>query len=721
MLLVGGGTSVRVNLHQPFGPERAQLIDQAGSALYEARSYEATVRIAAGCTVPALADLAVIVVNGEGREERIEVAHADTRREPLVREMLARSMDRIRQVATREVKTGRQFRWIPSVSKSAIRFVTRTDPTLSELFEALDVRSLIVVPLRTGRRLLGAMALARSAEHEPYHAADLAVAQVIARKAAVAIDNAELHQRTQEETGRRSRLEDALQKWIRVFDVAGWGAAIVDAADLRMDAVNPAFARIHGYPHPESLIGQLFTTLLIPDRCNETDRWATLNDRSEAYESVHLRADGTSFPVLTDVTALEMGAGAASYVVTVQDITELKRAEERLRRAQRMEAVGRLAGGMAHEVNNMMTIILGFGDLLAGAADLPAGRQGEIEEIRKAAIRTARITQQLLAFSRQQILQPAELQLGEVVGEMAAVMRHLLPANIRVETVLSPVAVDVHADRAQLDQVLINLAFNARDAMPMGGTLRLETGSRRFEAEDGMSLIGIPVVPGQYAVLSVSDTGHGMDPGTLGQVFEPFFTTKTMGAGTGLGLATVYGIVKQSGGFVWADSTPGIGTTFTVCLPELPRRAEVPQEQITLEGSGRPRGSATILVIEDEDGVRELARRVLQEEGYTVQDVRSGAEAVDLLDTAGSEIDLVLSDVIVPDMATVQLEEQILERRPRLPIVYMSGYSRDELVDRGLVPAERPFIQKPFTGAELVDVVGSELDIAEARGGPVTI
>jgi nitrogen-specific signal transduction histidine kinase len=407
-------------------------------------------------------------------------------------------------------------------------------------------------------------------------------------------------------------------------------------------------------------------------------------------------------------------------VVTVQDVTELKRAEERLRRAQRMEAVGRLAGGVAHEVNNMMTIILGFSDLMAAATDLPPGRRRDVQEIRKAAVRTARITQQLLAFSRQQVLQPADLQLDEVVGEMATVLRHLLPANVQVETAISPVPATVHADRAQLDQVLINLAFNARDSMPLGGTLRLKTDSRYFAADDGRRLIGIPIPPGQYAVLTVTDTGHGMDQETVEQVFEPFFTTKAVGTGTGLGLSTVYGIVKQSGGFVWVESEPGIGTTFTVCLPQLEQRTAVPEQPEPGEASRRSHGSALILVIEDEDGVRELARRVLEQEGYAVCDVRSGAEAVGILETPGLEIDLVLSDVIVPDMATVQLERQIKEQRPDLPILYMSGYSREEVMGRGLVPSERPFVQKPFTGAELLDIIGRELDAA-ARGGPVTI
>jgi two-component system, cell cycle sensor histidine kinase and response regulator CckA len=711
---------VRVERQQPLGADRALLIEHAGQALYQARSYEAVIRVAAGCSVPELADLAVLGVKSEGREERIEVAQADTRREPLVREMIARLLESIRKAVARDLRSGRQFRWIPNVSESATRFLSRTDPRLIDLIKSLDILSLIVVPLRSGPRLLGALALARTSGGSPYHAADLAAAQVIARKAAVALEKAELHERANEEAWRRNRLEDALQKWVRVFDAAGWGAAIVDATDLRIDTVNPAFARIHGYSHPESLIGQLYTTLLHPDHKEESAGWSKLRD-VPAYESMHLHADGTPFPVLTDVTPLEVGPGSGSYVVTVQDVTELKRAEERLRRAQRMEAVGRLAGGVAHEVNNMMTIILGFGDLLARAQDLPAGRQRDVEEIRKAAIRTARITQQLLAFSRQQVLQPTDIQLDEVIGEMSTVLRHLLPANIRVETVGSPLSTTIHVDRSQLDQVLINLAFNARDAMPMGGTIRLQTESRHFDEEDGRRLIGIPIPAGRYGVLSVSDTGHGMDAKTVAQVFEPFFTTKTPGSGTGLGLATVYGIVKQSGGFVWVESTPDVGTTFTVCFPQHTPKIAVPIEPAADKVLSRARGSALILIIEDEEGVRELARRILEQESYAIRDVRSGADALGVLDDVGADIDLFLSDVIVPDMATVQLERRIRERRADLPILYMSGYSQEEVVERGLVPADRPFIQKPFTAAELADVVGRELDAAYARGGQVTI
>jgi PAS domain S-box-containing protein len=467
------------------------------------------------------------------------------------------------------------------------------------------------------------MAFARN-DAAPFYAADLAVAQVIARRVAVALESAQLHERSLDQEGQRHRLEDALQKWIQVFDLAGWGAAIVDGADRRIEAVNPAFARLHGYSDADSLTGRLFSELLPLDHASELDDWFTsVANQSGPYESLHLRADGSTFPALTTVTALELGPKTTSYVVTMQDLTELKRAEERTRWAQRMEAVGRLAGGVAHEVNNMMTIIIGFGDLLSKAGNLPPDRQRDVEEIRKAALRAAKITQQLLAFSRQQVLQPTDLELNDVVSDIAPVLRLLLPANIRVETSLAPVPAAVHADRAQLDQVLINLAFNARDAMPAGGTIRLATGARVLDAGDGPRLIGVPMPPGDYALLTVSDTGHGMDPATLAHAFEPFFTTKPAGSGTGLGLATVYGIVKQSGGFVWVESRPGAGTTFTVSLPRLDR----PIPTAAMAPAEPPAGSrvgGTVLVVEDEEGVLELTRRVLEQEGCRVFDARSG-------------------------------------------------------------------------------------------------
>ena len=699
----------------PFNDQRRQLLEEVTRALSAPSDVVSTMRLGAGCVVPALA-LCVVLVVRQGIEDRVEVVHADPQQENGIVGRLKDLLPTLRNLATRERQKGREFRWIPVVNEASTRFL-QGSPEVGRLLNDLDVGSLMVVPLRSGGQLFGAMAYIRNTGATPFYAADLAVAQVIARRVAVAVESAHLHERSVDQEGQRHRLEDALQKWIRVFDLAGWGAAVVDGTDRRIEAVNPAFARLHGYPDADSLTGRLFAELLPLDGAAELDDWfASIANHSGPYESLHLRADGSAFPALTNVTALELGPETTSYVVTVEDLSELKRAEERTRWAQRMEAVGRLAGGVAHEVNNMMTIIIGFSDLLAKAANLAPERQRDVEEISKAALRAAKITQQLLAFSRQQLLQPTDLELNDVVADIVPVLRLLLPANVRVETSLAAVHAPVHADRAQLDQVLINLAFNARDAMPTGGTIRLATGLRQLDVEDGHRLIGIPIPAGHYGLLTVSDTGHGMDPATLTHAFEPFFTTKPAGSGTGLGLATVYGIVKQSGGFVWVESKLGVGTTFTVSLPRVDRPVQAAATVDSAEPGARPRVVGTVLVVESEEGVRELTRRVLEQEGCRVLAAQSGEEAATVLEQFGPELDLVVSDVILPDMAATELERRVNEGRQDLPVLYMSAYSRDEVRDRSLIPSDRPFIQKPFTAADLIGAVWREMD---AKSRPV--
>jgi two-component system, cell cycle sensor histidine kinase and response regulator CckA len=703
--------------HTHLGRDRMQLLDEVAGALTRQKDFETALRTVAGCAVPRFADTVVLVLQLAG-EDRLEVAHRDPEQNTQTAGHIRPLLPTIRRVAQTDFREGRKFRWIPRVSRSTTPFLNR-EADLLQLFQALEVGSMIVVPLRSSGAVLGGIAFMRTIGGNPYNAADLALAQVIARRGAAAIQETELHGRALDEQSRRGRLEDALQKWIQVFDHAGWGAAIVDGQDQRIEAVNPAFARLHGFPGAESLAGRLFSDVLSAEHANDPAHWSAADQRS-SYESVHVRANGTPFPVLSNVTPLVTDTGTTSYVVTIQDLTDLKRTEERLRRAQRLEAVGRLSGGVAHEVNNMMTIILGFSDLLTRSGEVPVQRQRDIEEIRKAASRAGKITQQLLAFSRQQILQPADLQINDVVSELVPILRLLLPANIELETASAPLGPLIHADRAQLDQVIINLVFNARDAMAGGGLLRLATDSRHLVEEDGRRLIGIPIPAGQYALISVIDTGHGMDPPTLQQVFEPFFTTKPAGSGTGLGLATVYGIVKQSGGYVWVESAPGAGTTVTVCLPEVRADAAVPADAIPadLPFECRP---GTVLVVEDEEGVRDLVHQVLQEQGHQVLDAPDGDRAISILEEFGAELDLVLSDVVVPGIGAGELDRRVRELRPDLPILFMSGYSRDEMVERGLVDSNRPFLQKPFTGEELSELVCRELGpVVGARGGEVT-
>ncbi len=691
-----------------LSPDRLRLIAEFGRVLAEARGVEGILRAAAGGVLDGgLADISVLVVETAEEGLKLEVGEEASAARSGLRERIASELDLLRRVATSEAREGRGFRWIPSFQSQTARSPANLHPRLRRLLADMDVASLIVVPLRAGGQTFGAMGLARKAGNAPFAAADLGAAQVLARRIAIALETARLQVAMDQGRHRQTRLQDALLKWSQVFQLAGWGAAVVDPTDRRIDAVNPALARMHGYAGPEELTGRLFDDL-VAEGFDENGSWdAAARSEAASYESVHRRANGETFPVLVNVTPLPGPETRHSSVVTVQDLSELKRAEERLRRAQRMEAVGRLAGGVAHEVNNMMTIILGFGDLLSRATDFPETRRRDVEEIRKAASRAAKVTQQLLAFSRQQVLQPANLGVNSVVQDVLPVLRLLLPANIHVDTVLAPTENTVRADRAQLEQVLINLAFNARDAMPRGGTIRIVTESRRLEENAGRELIGIPIIPGDYSLISVVDTGHGMDKLTLSQVFEPFFTTKPAGSGTGLGLATVYGIVKQSEGYVWVESSPDEGTTFTVALPRAAARETIPPPSPTAQTE--PDRGGTVLVVEDEDGVRELAIRVLESRGHRVLAARNAGEGMDALQGARGGVDLVLTDVVLPDLPTREFARRVHERHPGVPLLYMSAYAREDVVQRNLIGKDDPFLQKPFTADELMQGVRQAL------------
>jgi two-component system cell cycle sensor histidine kinase/response regulator CckA len=700
--------------------ERLALTETLSAPLQADEPFDQVLQRVTDGLVSDFADLALVVVGGDTRGLEVVVSSRDSDRIAEVRDRVVRELPLLVRIAQEEQRRGRTFQWLATVRRSSLRLLSRHWGDLYAYLSSFGIQSLIVVGLRAGGRFCGVLAIARTDASRPYHATDLAIAQLVARRIALTLDDARLRSESGSSGERRQRLEQALQRWLKVFHLTSWGAAVVDGIDNRIDAVNPAFAQLHGFADPDQLAGRLFSDLLPAERGAEPSTWPGAGGAmpQETYESEHRRLDGTTFPVLVNVTPLDPGRSRSSYVVTVQDLTTLKRTEERLHRAQRMEAVGRLAGGVAHEVNNMMTIILGFGDLLARSTDLPGDRRREVEEILKAAVRAGKITTQLLAFSRQQVLHPVDLRLADVVEDLVPVLRLMLPANIRVET--GGVRTDsvVRADRTQLEQVLINLTFNARDAMAGGGVIRVTSDSRWLTPEEGRRLIGIPIPAGRYGLISVADTGYGMNAETVNRVFEPFFTTKGMGQGTGLGLSTVYGIAKQSGGYVWVESMPGQGTTFTVCLPEVEPAAEVAPERASeprLEAPGR-----TVLVIEDEDGVRELAARILADRTHRVLVARTGHEALSELDREPGNVDLVLTDVIVPDISTDQLASEVRSRYPQVPILYMSGYPRDEIVQRGLLAREQPFLQKPFTAQQLTRAVSQALRESDPGGGSVT-
>jgi two-component system, cell cycle sensor histidine kinase and response regulator CckA len=361
----------------------------------------------------------------------------------------------------------------------------------------------------------------------------------------------------------------------------------------------------------------------------------------------------------------------------------------------------------------MMTIVLGYADLVERAPGLTPEIKEDVAQICTAAGRAARVTQQLLAYSRQQLLHPTVLDLNEVVRTVLDSLRSLLPSDIEVETDLQSITGGVRVDRAQLEQVIINLSFNARDAMPNGGRLHLATEYRELDSEFGRRSFGVAVPPGSYAILLVTDTGVGMDQHTQSHLFEPFFTTKPSGQGTGLGLSTVYGIVKQSNGYIWADSTHGEGSTLAVCFPVIPIGGDSNPDESADEA--RRAGDETVLLVEDETAVRTLARRSLEAEGYRVLEAHDGEEAVAIAQGWIEPIDLVVTDVVMPRMGGRELRERLAAFRPEVPVLYMSAYANEDVVGRGLLHSGDPFIQKPFTAAGLASRVRELLDAVRAE------
>ena len=378
-----------------------------------------------------------------------------------------------------------------------------------------------------------------------------------------------------------------------------------------------------------------------------------------------------------------------------------------------MEAVGQLAGGIAHDFNNLLTAILGYGDLLLAGDELagPSARE-DMEQIKRAAERAAGLTRQILAFSRRQTMRPMVVSLNDVLANMEPLLRRTLGEDIDLVSLPHPDLGQVEVDLHQFEQVLMNLALNARDAMPNGGRLTLETANA--ELDERYCRAHPEVDPGKYAVLAVSDTGIGMDEATLAHVFEPFFTTKGPGEGTGLGLATVYGTVKQSYGSVSVYSEPGKGTCFKIYLPLTTERVQT-QGQVPV-GTAPPNGDETVLVVEDEAALRDLAVRVLTDHGYNVLSAGTAVEALQVLQDAGEEVDILVTDLILPgELQGRDLAIQILSSRPDLPVVYMSGYTRNAIVHAGRLDHGVNFLEKPFPPTALATMIRGVLDRAPGR------
>jgi two-component system cell cycle sensor histidine kinase/response regulator CckA len=429
--------------------------------------------------------------------------------------------------------------------------------------------------------------------------------------------------------------------------------------------------------------------------------------------------EGIPAVILDEEGVPEMVLGVARDVTERLHADEKRRElEDQLRQAQKMEAVGRLAGGIAHDFNNLLTAIGGYGQLaLASLSSDESGARRQLEELLQAADRAAKLTRQLLAFSRRQVLQPRLVNLNDVVGDVESMLARLIGADIEVVSSLDTELGRIHADPSQLEQVVVNLAVNARDAMPHGGRLLIETGNAELDEDFVSRHVGSRIGP--YVALTVADTGEGMDAETAVRVFEPFFTTKEAGSGTGLGLSTVYGIVKQSNGYVAVDSEPGRGTVVTIYLPRVPAVAE--QKADPAPRAAEPfarRGSETVLVVEDEEIVRSLVREMLESLGYTVVDAHDGDEALAVLKRSTPAIDLVVTDLVMPRMSGRDLARRVAELQPETAVLLVSGYAGDTVTAEGPLEPGTAFLEKPFTGAELAAKVREVLDSTGARARP---
>jgi PAS domain S-box-containing protein len=525
------------------------------------------------------------------------------------------------------------------------------------------------------------------------------------------------NQRLQREIEERKRAEAEVQRLTMAIEQAGEAIMVTDAEGT-IQYVNPACEAVSGYTRLE-VIGQT-PRLFKSGKQDESfyrELWDTITDgRIWQGRIVNKRKNGMFYTEETTISPVKDGSGRiVNFVAVKRDITEhlriseeQARLQEQLQQAQKMESIGRLAGGVAHDFNNLLNVILGYGEIIQQSLHAGDPLREDVEEILRAGRRSADLTRQLLAFGRKQTLQPEVLDLNEVIRNIDKMLRRLIGEDIALDLSLSRELSRVKADPGQIEQVIVNLVVNARDAMPTGGHLLIETGE--VELDEAYARDHPGVAPGQYVLLAISDTGCGMEQEVLARVFDPFFTTKEKGKGTGLGLATVYGIVKQSGGNIWAYSEPGQGTTFKIYLPVTGEAAETPSKSAAHhEPAG---GGEHLLVVEDEAALRGLLKEILSRLGYKVTVAANGGEALLLVEEEGVNPDLVITDVVMTGMSGLALSRRLRRRQPDLKVLFMSGYTDNAIVHHGVLDPGTPFIQKPFTSHAIAEQVRAVL-----RGG----
>jgi two-component system cell cycle sensor histidine kinase/response regulator CckA len=480
------------------------------------------------------------------------------------------------------------------------------------------------------------------------------------------------------------------------------------APDGRIVQANPALVEILGYSNEQEVLGLNMGTDVYRSReeRQETIQWADRQDTVQGIELEWKHKSGKTITIRSAANVVKDSEGRVEFLEGfIEDISDRRAMELQLRQRQKMEAIGQLAGGVAHDFNNLLGVISGYAELLAEQIDAHSELQRPVTQIQKAADRASGLTRQLLAFSRQQVLETRVLSLNSIVEDMAKMLPRLLGEDIELQLKLDPKPGAVKADQNQIEQVLLNLAVNARDAMPEGGQLVIETGRARFDSS--LSLKHPSMAPGDYVLLSVRDTGMGMDQQTQAHIFEPFFTTKERGRGTGLGLATVYGFVKQIGGYVWVESAPGAGAAFEIYLPVACEEAPQTSPHVAVPAS-RP-ATGTILLVEDEESLRTLTRSILEQGGYTVIEAANGAEAIEVATGYRDPIHLLLTDMVMPGMSGRAVAERVSQLHPGVHVAYMSGYI-------GFTPREADelngvIIAKPFTRNVLLQKLSEAMEL----------
>ena len=511
---------------------------------------------------------------------------------------------------------------------------------------------------------------------------------------------AERRERRRAEAARRA----AEIRFAAVLDASAEAIIAVDE-DQRIVLFNTSAERIFGYTAVEAL-GQpldiLLPSQLIEAHQQDIDVFPATSEQARGMSERHgelvgRRKDGTAFPIEGSIAKL-FQEGQTIFTVFLQDVSVRKQLEAQLLQAQKMEAVGQLAGGIAHDFNNLLTAIAGYTDFARAALPADHAVHSDLEEVQKAAQRATTLTRQLLAFARKQVIEPQVITLNDLIADVDKLLRRLIGADIELVTLPAPDLGNVKVDIGQIEQVIVNLAVNARDAMPQGGILTIETANVVLEGNDAQSLVS--VIAGDYVLLTIRDTGMGIAEEVKQHIFEPFFTTKEPGKGSGLGLATCYGIVKQHGGNIRMDSDVGHGTTFNIYLPRIDEVADIVRQRE--DTTALAQGAETVLVVEDEPAVRALTGRILRAHGYTVLEAANGKAAMQLARSHRSTgIDLLLTDIVMPQMGGTALAEHLIAWYPNIKVVFVSGYSTNAIVQHGQLGPRTIYLQKPIALAAL--------------------